>query len=755
MTLAEDFDLYQQNILPSMLEVLAEDLSVSTASLQTLGVGFYPAKQAWVFAERDHKGEIIGLSLRSVVDGKKWMVEGSKRGLFYPYNENHLEGDRRYEPGRCHWVRIAEAGIDCPICAKPDWCLISSDDPDDPSAVLCSRISEGSVREIPGVGYLHLRRGLPVSSGNGRSTLLQTELPIIVVEGASDILAAMDLGFVAIGKPSASGGMAELKKMPLAGKEVWIIGENDAGAGKEGMDKTYVNLKDTTERVMCIMPPAGVKDLRQWVGNGLTQEALFTYVGQHGVSEGFDPDIFTDDIARTIALKFLEEHKDGSIQTLRRHHNDWYKWRDGRYTEVQPNDLRGMLYCYLDGKKCIVETSRDTRIAPYKPTRSKVSDVIDALNGEPAVYGAPPVWIEQRDRPDTRDLIAFNNGLLDVNAFCRGEVRLLNPTPELFTLATIPYDYDEGSWSRMMVDYCNETFNNDPESVRLLAQWLGYNLVHDLSHEKCMFYIGPTRSGKSTLLAAMEAMLGKEQCGSTNYSTLANTHGLSPLVGKSTVIAGDAKAARKYELDAVLETILRITGQDSVPINQKYAKMYHTNLTCRFTMAMNELPAFSDNSKAIAARALFLSFPNTYLGREDFTIKSRLIKEAENGKLVNFALWGLKDLRESGKFTEPAISKRMHNQLIALTSPITMFVEECCLVSDDVEIDKMTMYDAWKAWCSDTGQKPSNNVHFGRWLFQEIPSIKVTQKRDGDGRNRVIEGVTLSQPAQRRYLGRP
>jgi putative DNA primase/helicase len=758
MNFAEDFELYKQNVTPPMLEVLASDLGCSIASLQTLGVGFYPAKQAWVFAERDSDGDIIGLALRGL-DGKKFMVEGSKRGLIYLYNEDHLEGEKKYDPGRCHWVRIGDAGVNCPVCGKPDWCLISSDDPNDPSAALCSRIKDGSVREISGVGYLHLRgserygRGV---SGSNRSTLCETELPILVVEGASDVLAAMDLGFMAIGKPSAKGGMTVLREMPLAGKEVWILGENDAGAGKDGMEKTFVNLTDITDKLVSVMPPEGVKDLRQWVNHGLTQESLFAYIGQYGHTASDDPNIFPNDVARTIAKRFLKQFEYEGIRTLRRHCSKWAEWNAGKYEYIDSDELRGRLYRYLDGKQYVHETKDEIKISPYKPTKAKIGDIIDALNGEYAVVGEAPVWTEQRNRPETRSLIAFKNGILDVNKFCEGKIVMLDPTPELFTVATLPYAYDPASWSTLLDGYNDATFGGDEESIRLLAQWFGYNAVYDMSYEKFMIYIGPTRSGKSTILAAMSAMLGKEQCGTTSLSALANTFGLAPLIGKSAVIAGDVKGTlRRAEMDAALESILKITGRDKLLINPKYGQQYEAELKCRFTMAMNDLPVFCDNSKAIVARALVLPFPNSYVGKEDFTLKDRLKAEAKAGKLINFALWGLKDLRKTGRFAEPESARIEKQQLIELTAPVMAFTEECCLMSRDVNISKDQLYEAFKVWCDDNGRKSGSKIQFGRWVKQELPTVTTISRTVANERERHYKGVTLSNSAYAKLLERP
>lgn len=755
MTFAELFEIYKQNVFPIMLEYLADDLGVKESSLQELGVGFYPAKQVWVFAERDHKGEIIGLTYRTP-DGEKFMAERSKRGLVYVYNERYKK--RWYESSRHQWVQIHRSGITCPICGKKDWCRISSDyeNPQGPSEVACSRIKENSVRDVPPDGHLHIldpnRSGWEILRTGG-SVLQETTLPILVVEGHTDVLAALDLGFMAIGRPSAKGGMEELKQMPLAGKEIWIIGENDVSVGKAGMEKTLLNLEHLSDKITCVMPPEGIKDLRQWVNGGLTQETLTAYIQEFGQNKITNSDVFEDDIALTIAGRFLEQYQtDVGLQTLRSYHGDWSIWDKGRYDRVDQDVFRGKLYQFLGGKRYIKTTAKGTDIAFYKPTRSKVSDIVDALSGRCPIVGTPPTWIKQENYPDINNLIAFKNGILNISDFCKDEITLLKPTPDLFTFATLPYSYDPKSWSKLFDEICKSMFNGDGDSIRLLAQWLGYNVVYDTSQEKFMMFVGQTRSGKSTISDALAAMLGPEQCGTTSLPMLANIHGLSSLIGKSTVIAGDIKGTiRRAEMDAALENILRVTGRDKVPINPKFVAPYDTELPCRFTMAMNDLPMFTDHSRAIVARTLILNFPNSYVGREDFTLKDRLREEAAAGKLINFALWGLKDLREQGRFIEPEASRKKMTRFIELTSPMQAFVDECCYIDDGAKIPKTQMYEAWREWCSAYDRKQGNKMLFDSWLCQFVPTITV----EFEGDTQMYRGVTLNPFAYRTYLGRP
>lgn len=44
----------------------------------------------------------------------------------------------------------------CPICGRPDWCLVSPDNP--PTSAICSRIDDGARRRVGDAGWLHVLR---------------------------------------------------------------------------------------------------------------------------------------------------------------------------------------------------------------------------------------------------------------------------------------------------------------------------------------------------------------------------------------------------------------------------------------------------------------------------------------------------------------------------------------------------------------------------------------------------------------------
>jgi len=739
---------------PVILEMLSTELGVSIESLQALEVGFYPVHQSWIFPERDETGKIVGLMER-FRDGTKIMLKGdnfakSQRGLIYVFNTGYNYYDKK------KWVRVSRNNP-CRLCGKSDGCLFPEGEDSNPAAIVCVHESKGSVRQLT-LGYLHILDAGRNAHRTGKSVLIQSDFPYLVVEGSSDVCAAYDLGFMAIGRPSAAGGMSLIRKL-LEGKKACVIGENDKGAGVEGMESAFKNLNDSCASVTKILPPDGIKDLRVWKNQGLTQDDLIIFINTYGNSD-LDPNIFEDAVASTIAKCWIqrEKTKNGCVM-VRNYKGSWAEWNGNCYDSLDKEMFRGQIYSFLEGKKYYHKnTNGDVSILQYEPTKAKVNDIVDALSQWCPIIDDPPKWIVKTEMPEPVDLIVFKNGILDVNEYVQGRIKLYNPTPELFTFDALPYDFDEDLESDLWNNFLMEIFNGDDERIRLLAQWFGYNCVPDMSFEKLMLFRGRPRSGKSTVLETMQHMLGDRQCCETSFQSLTGSFGYQPLLGKLSAIIGDAKSPKSGDANAVLEKILHITGGDAVSVNRKgLPELPHVHLKCRFTIGMNDLPTFTDHSRALEARLNVINFPNSYVGREDISLKIRLKKEAAMGKVINFALRGLWDVRTSKGFLMPESSLPELNQFREICSPIMSFANECLEFSDygltELFTTKDQLFDIYKAWCGQQGRQHGFKESFCRNFLAAYPDVSTTRKRIGNLRQYVFEGVSITPEAFKEYFG--
>lgn len=743
---------YAQNCarFPALYDELASQLGVSTESIVKAEVGFIPVdhkgNQAWAFPERDSKGNVIGIHER-LMGGTKYMVPDSKRGLAYMVNHDTTQYNRNYG-----WERTS-AEYPCPLCNgessdgsfKPSGCLYPKNEYDNPNAVICIRTSVGAAKKM-NLGYLHVfdpARQKVVTQNY--SYLLPSEHPVLITEGWSDVLAAYDIDFVAVGKPSGSSKKTASDLVNLiTGHKVVVLGENDAGAGKAGMEATATQLQAKCKNVVKLMPPERVKDLRQWAENGLTQIGLLTYIEKAGVEVA--DKILTDDRAITVANTWVADHMmTAGVPTFGRYKGGYVGY-DGIGWE---NMIDDKVYAQLQrdmGYKKFYDASANVK--PYKLTNAKINDVLRACTVNCLIEKVAPCWLDGRDHPDPNRLILLTNGILDFDRYVAGDTThmMLTHDPNLFTFYKLPYAFDEDAESKLWDDFNLDTFQ-EKDKMLLASEWGGYQFLPDLSQEVMMICQGVPRGGKGTYGNTIQHMLGGAPNASvTTFPTLAGPHGLAPLQDALSVIVGDAKSDSRGGEQAILLTILNIVGRDAAILNPKHKKHLDLiRLRCRFTFCMNFFPKFREDSGALLDRTMILKFTNSHSGHEDKTLKDRLAKEASEGKMLNWALRGLKSLYTRGSFIVPKESVEAKKVFASVVSPFGQFREDCYDVDPDEQIPASQIWWLWKWWCKDAGGKYGGKSDFLHKLLQMTPGAKEVSRGVDGNTERMIVGIKLTE----------
>ncbi len=746
----KEFEIYRSNVLPAMLEDLVKILNLpSNESLKQLSIGYRPADRSWVFPERDAHGHIIGL-MRRFPDEKKFMIKDSRRGFYFAPATVHDTGPNRYISGSHNWTRVSEDHL-CPICEKPDWCLISSENITDPCAVICSRIKKGAKKQLESCGFLHILKEEGKLS-NQKPIIPTSEYPYLIVEGASDWLIGTTLGFVTIGKPYANHSCSELIPL-LTGQDVLVLGENDGGPGEEGMNVTFEGLRRHCN-VVKLLPPIGIKDLREWyVQRNVSRFELMEEAEKRGQNVP-DDNILEDISPLALAERWLTYHTYDNICTVHSFNRQWVKYQDGKYVEWPDNEVRGNIYNYFKGMNYSrLDKKNQVYINIFNLNRTRVNDIMDACNAFCPITDDPPIWLNGRESPKPVDTIVFRNGILDIEKYLDGGTDLIPSTPALFTLTAIPHNFDPKATCDFTQSIINDICSDDEEKIKLLQEWFGYNLVADQSMEKMMLFIGRPRSGKSTILEMLKAMLGSQQCASTSFSKLCSNFGCQPLIGKLAAIMSDASVPRHLDATHALEKIKQITGGDPVGINRKFMpEIAAIVLKCRFTIAVNTLPELPDHANALEPRLNLIYFKESYAGHEDRTLKQKLIQSKESEGMILWALEGLKRLREQGEFTNPESSRPLMREFITLSSPISEFMKECCEIESDKFITRIQLFDAWREWAISTGQRPGSQAQLSQQLLSLYPDLTVVPMTLREIPINCYKGIDLTPQARKIYL---
>jgi putative DNA primase/helicase len=137
----------------------------------------------------------------------------------------------------------------------------------------------------------------------------------------------------------------------------------------------------------------------------------------------------------------------------------------------------------------------------------------------------------------------------------------------------------------------------------------------------------------------------------------------------------------------------------------------------------------------------------SFFGREDHGLIDKLLLELPG--ILNWSIAGWERLTKRGHFKPPETGRELASELENLSSPIKMFVKECCVIGPEHNVAVETLYREWCEWNVSAGNSvvtPSNL--FSRNLHAAYPQIRVSQPRREEGRNRVFVGVGLrSKPA--------
>ena len=105
---------------------------------------------------------------------------------------------------------------------------------------------------------------------------------------------------------------------------------------------------------------------------------------------------------------------------------------------------------------------------------------------------------------------------------------------------------------------------------------------------------------------------------------------------------------------------------------------------------------------------------------------------------------GYERLRNRGHVQQPDSARDAIEEMETLSSPVTAFMRERCHVAAGLTAPASALYTAWTIWCEDNGRKQPGTVQtFGRDIRAAFPALRFSNKREGDGRQRVYEGVAV------------
>jgi len=354
-------------------------------------------------------------------------------------------------------------------------------------------------------------------------------------------------------------------------------------------------------------------------------------------------------------------------------------------------------------------------------------EIVEQLRGRNTVSK------DQMGGPDGAVLTA--NCVLEIG---RDEIDTRTPSPEDEFMARVETEFDPQAECPRWRAFLNEVLPKGSDRKKV-QEFAGYMLHHwGLPHHKALFLVGPTASGKSTLLDTLRAMLGSDSVAALTPQQMAGERfSGAELRGAWANIRNDIPANLIENVGQLKEII----GGDPIKAERKRKDPFMFEPTAKHAFSANQLPDAEVNDEAFFRRILLVPVPDTVpRGERDPALDDKL--QAELPGILNWALDGLQRLFKQGRFTadrDPGETQRTWEKW---GHSIDRFRETCLEEASGDAIPKADLYSAYVDFCDDEGIPVSSQHKMTRQL-KRSGLEDGRQSVDGE-RQRCILGVDWS-----------
>jgi putative DNA primase/helicase len=199
----------------------------------------------------------------------------------------------------------------------------------------------------------------------------------------------------------------------------------------------------------------------------------------------------------------------------------------------------------------------------------------------------------------------------------------------------------------------------------------------------------------------------------------------------------------------IAETMLKsFTSGDRMTFQRKFREPVHAVPTAKIMISTNQLPQFADKSMGLWRRLIFVPFENIYPEhRQNPNLADELSEELPG--IFNWALAGLKRLRQAGHFIQPARCKQAVAEYRRDVNPARAFLLDNYVAGLEYEgLPSMEVYQSYVRWCEANGYRPMNHNNFGKEAKRTFPVMQRGQRRTGNRRIAVYQGLAVKEGSE-------
>lgn len=337
-----------------------------------------------------------------------------------------------------------------------------------------------------------------------------------------------------------------------------------------------------------------------------------------------------------------------------------------------------------------------------------------------------PDWINTRS-----GMVRWRDGTLHAHA------------PEYRSTVQLPVEYDPNADCPEFVEFIRSVLPEDcwtptGDSPGFIWELIAYTLYAGNPLHIAVLLYGDGRNGKGSLIRVLKRLIGDNNASTATLHELAeNRFRAATLYGKLANLAGDLDS-KWLSSTAMFKAI---TGGDSIQGEHKYGAAFDFAPWALPFYSTNRAFGSADSSEGWVARWLIVPFPNSFLGRQDPHLDTRIGAEGELRGILRRAVDALPVLMNRGRFWEPASVQAAKREFITASDAVRAWLDETCTLDGDAWTPRTELYESYAEFTDESGGKRLS----AREFYQRIEQIGGITARPRQGQ-RGFAGVRKRHP---------
>lgn len=331
-------------------------------------------------------------------------------------------------------------------------------------------------------------------------------------------------------------------------------------------------------------------------------------------------------------------------------------------------------------------------------------------------------------------LLGVQNGVVDLRD---GQLRTGSPEDRITMQANAAYNPAATCplWDRTI----NEIFDGDEALIAYVDRFIGYSLTGETREEVLAMCWGDGANGKGTLMNTVGWLLGDytDDLPFSAFELQARSsipNDIAKIAGKRLVTSSETAETQRLNEARVKA----LTGRDPITARFLHQEYFTFQPVAKFWLATNHKPEVHDDSTGFWRRIHLIPFTQSFVGREDKSLKDKL-KEEASGILARLVR-GCLDWQKQG-LNPPQIVRDATKAYREESDMLAPFFEAMCVLVSGARVQANVLYAAYVRWHRETGQRDAMSQRaFGMRLRKIFMAV--------EGRQVFYEGIGLRDTTQ-------